>query len=553
MDFDSHIGFWIENIPYVWVPGIELSQSKRFYIFQKDTISAFDSQNNLVSVTDDLRGDLKGDLREDLKGDLCIIPLALIGDCNLVRNCFLVSNEKYENKLPEGSYEIRIQGKIINLDDYNDRCKNDCYKGIIKIVDSYTNYFKVWRPYPLEFSKFQIKDITCIITLSTQRNSRTFNSLYDAAKAMKITSYQNFKRVHLEAMLSVKRDLNNKLFSKFKLDESAAKLIENKLVIIDQIIKDIGGNNLNNLNNINNFGWKYNSETPFLVAHTLYEILINEKKIYSIGNGNTPINTGNTGILLKNTNITLTPKEAGIVVYTKHSLKVAQKISKITNLRNIDDILNNFYGKKSDIPLWTTNKAPNKSQFVKFISEIHNNSTIKDFAYIDIGSGNGEDTKCLSSLLNCKNPIYADIADVTDKDIENKSFIKIVNFEPFPLKDESMDAVSMLHSLHHMPDAEFRLRDITRFLKSGGFILLKDHNVVSDEDAKNVSFEHFVYSVGEGKAELKDKNDYQKIEPMYYFSADIVSNFLESLGYKRIFILPFNNPTKTYQALFQKK
>ena len=82
--------------------------------------------------------------------------------------------------------------------------------------------------------------------------------------------------------------------------------------------------------------------------------------------------------------------------------------------------------------------------------------------------------------------------------------------------------------------------------------MLKDHDVVSGDDAQNVSFEHFVYSIGEGKASIRDTSRYDKIEPMYYYSEMQVTSFIESLGFRRIFVDKYNNVTKVYSALYQK-
>jgi hypothetical protein len=103
-----------------------------------------------------------------------------------------------------------------------------------------------------------------------------------------------------------------------------------------------------------------------------------------------------------------------------------------------------------------------------------------------------------------------------------------------------------------MIDAEFRLKDISRILKKGGLLFLKDHDIITEDDADNVTFEHFVYSIGEGKATVDDANKYNKIEPMYYYSEQQVTIFLELLGFKQIYLDKFKNPTKTYMTVYKK-
>lgn len=519
-DFDLHIGFWISNLPYLWVPSNNLGECKRYYLSQ-GKISLFDNHNFIgIDITS------KGE-------DLCILPLGNIGTCNLVRNCFLslFVTDSLDDK------EIRIEGVKITTPLENKG--NDLSNGVVNIIDPDTNYIGMWRYYPAQFAKTIPKDVIATIKLTTQRGTRSFNNIMDAVKVMRIVNKEDYKRIHIEALVNVYTELRTVI-----RDQS----ITQKEDLVHQLLKEITGTTIPT---INKNGWKYDINTSFLVAHIQYEILMGEKLEYPL----TP--KGDTS----NNDDNLKPIIAGKVVYTNHSLRVTRKITGDRSSSNIDALLNNFYGKKANLPMWSTNKSPNKSQFKKYLDEISRYKTYTSLQgntiYIDIGSGSGEDAIILAKELGCKNPIFADIKDVTTVSSIPGSFVQIINFEPLffnggIIQNNSVDFISMFHSLHHMPDAEFRLKNVVDILKPGGFFLLKDHDVLTKEDANNVSFEHFVYSVGEGKATINDKGRYNDIEPMYYFSADQVMNFMKGLNMKLIFISRFNNPIKTYQAMFQK-
>lgn len=509
-DFDSHIGFWISDLPYVWVPSDVIEECKRYYLLRVKglELSLFDNHNFMTT--------------DHKTEDLCILPLGNIGTCNLVRNCFLVNDTslKGEIRIAGAGHAFKKDERALNED--------DIINGVVNIIDPDTNYIGVWRYYPEQFAKTIPKDIMATIKLTTQRGTRSFNNIMDAVKVMRIVNKEDYKRIHTEALINLQRELNGHNSSKSS--------------IINKILLDMYPGRKGSFSTTY-IGWKYDKHTPLLVAHTQYEILIGEKLEYPLK-------------IAEDTrkNLKFEPVIAGEVVYTNHSLKVAQKITGDRSSSDIDTLLNNFYGKKANLPMWSTNKSPNKSQFKKYIDEIAKYKThnILKPVYIDIGSGSGEDAIILARELGCENPIFADIKNVVIPS-SSGTFIQIVNFEPLKdIQKNSIDFISMFHSLHHMPDAEFRLRNVVNILKSGGFFLLKDHNVLTKEDANNVSFEHFVYSVGEGKARVADKNNYNNIEPMYYFSADQVVNFMKSLGTKLIFISKFNNPIKTYQAMFQK-
>jgi ubiquinone/menaquinone biosynthesis C-methylase UbiE len=121
------------------------------------------------------------------------------------------------------------------------------------------------------------------------------------------------------------------------------------------------------------------------------------------------------------------------------------------------------------------------------------------------------------------------------------------------VESNSVDIITMFHTLHHiLVKYEDRLKDIHRILKPGGIFVIKDHDVQTKLDCDNVVFEHFVYSIGEGAAKVDDENIYSKIEPMLLFSADDVTKYLECIGFKKLYLQTYTNPTKTYNGVFQK-
>ena len=137
--------------------------------------------------------------------------------------------------------------------------------------------------------------------------------------------------------------------------------------------------------------------------------------------------------------------------------------------------------------------------------------------------------------------------------IKKVEFLKLDLTSPIQIKSNSVDVVIMFHTLHHILQGyKERLQDIYRMLKNGGIFALKDHNVQTRSDCENVNFEHFVYSIGEGAATINDLDTYKNIEPILCFSANDVSLYLKSLGFKELSLTTFQNPTKTYNAVFQK-
>jgi SAM-dependent methyltransferase len=239
---------------------------------------------------------------------------------------------------------------------------------------------------------------------------------------------------------------------------------------------------------------------------------------------------------------------------------IAQKITgnKSTNLINMLEIFQNVNANT----LWATKVTKNPARFddiFKIINQninVNNTSTYLDqktdrsLVYLDIGSGDAVDFNFIADKLNIKNAISVDIKDSR---IDRSSDFYLLNVDvPLPFEDNSVDIITILHALHHSSDALFRLKDIYRILRVGGLFVLKDHDVINTDVANIVSFEHLVYSIGEGTATIKDAKNYNDIEPMYYYSADYIRNYLIGLGFKVLMFEIYNNPTRTWKGIFTK-
>jgi len=226
-------------------------------------------------------------------------------------------------------------------------------------------------------------------------------------------------------------------------------------------------------------------------------------------------------------------------------LRIAKKITGSKD-NNIIKILQDFYNVNADT-LWASKITKNSDRFDDILKYVPPKSKL----YLDIGSGDAVDFDFMVNKLNPEKSISVDIKDSR----LNKSFefhLLEIN-QPLVLSDSSVDIITMFHALHHSVDALFRLKDIYRLLKPGGLFVLKDHDVSNLDIANVVSFEHFVYSIGEGTATINDVNNYNKIEPMYYYSTDYITKFLTNIGFEIIMLNVYENPTRTWKAVFRKR
>lgn len=96
-DLDHTIGFWIENVPYVWHPGKTIKSCKRYYIFECDGCLVFTRDLTAVSTS-----------HLDAGESYSILPLAPSKKYDVVRNCFLYHHSNYPS-----NGNVRMEGEDI--------------------------------------------------------------------------------------------------------------------------------------------------------------------------------------------------------------------------------------------------------------------------------------------------------------------------------------------------------------------------------------------------------------------------------------------------------
>lgn len=110
-DYDKEIGFWIENLPYIWVNGKKNSNCKRFYLVDEN-YNVYDQEQNIIKISDNFSTDKL----------VCLLKIKTDNKCVIVRNSFLVWVFTPYSKIKSSDFnsnpwttklDIRIEGKTI--------------------------------------------------------------------------------------------------------------------------------------------------------------------------------------------------------------------------------------------------------------------------------------------------------------------------------------------------------------------------------------------------------------------------------------------------------
>ncbi|GAB2602976.1 methyltransferase domain-containing protein [Spirosoma areae] len=183
--------------------------------------------------------------------------------------------------------------------------------------------------------------------------------------------------------------------------------------------------------------------------------------------------------------------------------------------------------------------------------------------YVEIGSP-GRYISDLRKHLPISGPIYLinDVAptnspaDIMERGQLSKigTFVESHDFEPIranAIPDESVDLVTCLIGLHHTRPEKLPgfLASIRRILRPGGWFILRDHDVKTDDMARFVSLVHTVFNLGLNITWEVDKSDYKDFKPIEKWSRLIGEAGFTDAGRR---LLQANDPSDNTMVLFTK-
>lgn len=165
--------------------------------------------------------------------------------------------------------------------------------------------------------------------------------------------------------------------------------------------------------------------------------------------------------------------------------------------------------------------------------------------HLDVGCGDGSITKAVGERVTATQITGV---DVYDQELEGMSYMNIcrTGFK-IPLQQGSCDLVTCFVSIHHFENQNL-LSEISRVLRPGGFLVIREHDVEPDPDlASYIEMVHWVDAVSRN-----DSNGWQQY--CGFFSFGDIYKTLESLGFTAHKMIRYAelNPQKLYHASFQK-
>jgi SAM-dependent methyltransferase len=206
-----------------------------------------------------------------------------------------------------------------------------------------------------------------------------------------------------------------------------------------------------------------------------------------------------------------------------------------------------------DAPKWASGKSielffHKNKQLLHFLPDVIP-------VLVDIGCGSGADMAAISTHSKVGRRVCIDIRDQRIMSLDAEFIEVLPENTSIDLDTSCADVVLLFHSIHHMQGPiTSRIREISRILRPGGIVIVKDHDVTNSREAANVDFEHAVYMTREWDGLLSILlSDFGSIEPMYYYSIDEINCLMKSEGLELEWAGIVSPRTYIYAAVYRKK
>ena len=186
----------------------------------------------------------------------------------------------------------------------------------------------------------------------------------------------------------------------------------------------------------------------------------------------------------------------------------------------------------------------NRTSILRGLLLAHQGHTEQKFDnYVDLGLGEGAMYKAVNAILNPQQVHVANIFSL---------MLKPNNKQLLSFADDSVDLITACLILHHISSPERVLGEISRIMKRGGYLLIKEHDVNPVSDiALYIDFLHIVEFVRCGtKLTTQIQNNLFR----HYWSFADLTSLLEEYGFCQVAMQKYpanHNSQRMYYALFE--
>jgi ubiquinone/menaquinone biosynthesis C-methylase UbiE len=235
--------------------------------------------------------------------------------------------------------------------------------------------------------------------------------------------------------------------------------------------------------------------------------------------------------------------------------KVRKFLSKRLSFQDSKAILNILTGDKSDTEkvkmsklIAEKEKKGNEGREGSRIDDILHilPEEIKISDYLDVGCGEGSISSAMTKQFNLdSNHSFA--CDIIDQKVDGSFNFTLSTDFSLPYQDNTFDLVTLFMTGHHLSDPERMIPEIRRVMKKTGFLVMRDHNAVTDKEKLFLDIVHCLYAcVFSDETKPEDCNG-------KYATYRSTSEFLEmfnKFGFKCLKVYQKNDMFSSFYSLF---
>lgn len=262
--------------------------------------------------------------------------------------------------------------------------------------------------------------------------------------------------------------------------------------------------------------------------------------------------------------------------YTDTLVSLIKKyLRKEISMKNVSNMLTTFLNREyNDIQIFEelrkyrkpeqNDKIGRANSRVKHLQFLFNDSEFKSFfrekqKYMDFGGSDGSICQAIGKYLKLdkKDMISADVEEwVGGKSGGNSevTYVTINKKGKLPFDDQTFSLISCFMVLHHIEDVESRISELSRITKSGGYLVLREHDCIDSISRMIIDMEHTLY---ESLTVDTTNTDFFKNYFAFYKTQIEWTNTIEKYGFKFLNLsynndMKIYNPSRTYYAVYKK-
>lgn len=148
--------------------------------------------------------------------------------------------------------------------------------------------------------------------------------------------------------------------------------------------------------------------------------------------------------------------------------------------------------------------------------------TAKD--YLDIGCNIGENTIEIKKIFDFEEAHCIDVNSFSGKKFNVIEGISYKSYDGvnIPYEANSFDLVTILQVLHHVRNIDEFMMNLSRVVRKGGLVILREHDCPNTSFANLIDFEHFLWAVKDGVRYKDFKNEHYA---KYFDKKSLISLF----------------------------